>query len=78
MGGKLDWCEVCDDRDPHWEIVRVGDVVVSWACDEHLADVCERLQRDSEVTRLTVEDKRKRREWAQIGRDLDSIAESTP
>lgn len=75
MGNRyLNCCETCDDRDPHWEIVRIGDVVVSWACDAHLSDVCERLQRDSEVARLTVEDFRKRREWAQIGRTLNEIA----
>ena len=35
--GYLGCCETCDDKDPHWEIVRIGDVVVTWACDDHLA-----------------------------------------
>jgi hypothetical protein len=57
-------CEVCDAADPHWAIMRRGDVVVSWACDAHLAIVCERLQRDFEITELTVRDSRKSRKWA--------------
>lgn len=71
----LNCCEVCDDGDPHWEVVRIGDVVVSWACDAHLAGVCERLQRDSEVTELNVQDFRKLKEWAGIGRSLREIAD---
>jgi len=67
-------CEVCDAADPHWTIMRTGDVVTSWACDEHLAAVCERLQRDSEVTELTVRDSRKAREWAAISQALNKIA----
>ncbi len=57
-------CEICDAADPHWTIMRRGDVVVSWACDSHLATVCERLQRDFEVTELIVRDSRKARKWA--------------
>ena len=57
-------CEVDDTPDPHWTIMRRGDVVVSWACDAHLAIVCERLQRDFEVTELIVRDSRKARKWA--------------
>lgn len=68
-------CEVCGARDPGWEIVRVGDVVVTWACDDHLAVACDRLQRDSEVTRLSVENLRKRREWDGIVRAHNSIAD---
>ncbi len=67
-------CEVCDTTGPHWTITRTGDVVTTWACDAHLAVVCERLQRDFEVTELTVRDSRKAREWAAIGRALDKIA----
>jgi hypothetical protein len=67
-------CEVCDAADPHWTIMRTGDVVTSWACDEHLAVVCDRLQRDFEVTELTVRNSRKAREWVAIGRALDKIA----
>lgn len=60
-------CEVCDTTDPHWTMMRRGDVVVSWACDSHLATVCERLQRDFEVTELIVTDRRKAREQAAAG-----------
>ena len=59
-------CEICDGTDPHWTIMRRGDVVTSWACDEHLATVCERLQRDFEVTELIVRDSRKARGQAAI------------
>lgn len=57
-------CEVCDAADPHWRIERWGDAVVTWACDTDLAEVCERLQRDHEVTKLSVQDVRKLRELA--------------
>jgi len=70
-------CEVCEGADPHWEIERRGDAVVTWACDTDLAEVCERLQRDHEVTRLSVEDARKAREWAGITRTLNEIAEGS-
>jgi hypothetical protein len=40
--------------------------VISWACDTHLAEVCERLQRDREVTELVVRDARKARQQAAI------------
>lgn len=68
------YCEIGDSPDPHWVIERHGDAVVTWACDAHLAEVCERLQRDHEVTKLSVQDARKLREWADIARSLDSIA----
>jgi hypothetical protein len=55
--------------------MRTGDVALSWACDAHLAQVCEGMQRDSEVTELTVTDGRKMREWAQIRDSLAAIAE---
>lgn len=54
--------------------MRTGDAVVSWACDAHLAVVCDRLQRDFEITELTVRDSRKVREWVAIGKALDKIA----
>jgi hypothetical protein len=66
-------CEVCDVTGPHWTVERWGDAVVTWACDTHLAEVCERLQRDHEVTKLSVIDARKAREWAEIGRALDAV-----
>lgn len=65
-------CEICDGTDPHWHIMRRGDVVVSWACDDHLSTVCERLQRDREVTELIVSDSRKARERAAADRHMDS------
>jgi hypothetical protein len=68
-------CEICDSADPHWVIERWGDAVVTWACDAHLAEVCERLQRDHEVTKLSVRDTRKAREWAGIGQSLNAIAD---
>lgn len=70
-------CEVCDERDPHWVVVRVGDVVVTWACDGHIAQIMAGLQRDHEVTELSVRDARKAREWAGISRALNRIADAT-
>ncbi len=67
-------CEACDVADPHWTIMRTGDVVTAWACDAHLAIVCEQLQRDPEITELTVRDSRKAREWSAIGQSLNQIA----
>ena len=71
-------CEACDSADPHWVIERWGDAVVTWACDADLAKVCEGLQRDHEVTKLSVQDYRKAREWAGIGRSLNAIADGDP
>ena len=68
-------CEVCDDPDPRWNLTRLGDVVTTWACDGHLAIAAAGLQRDHEVTELVVTDARKAREWAGIGRALNSIAD---
>jgi hypothetical protein len=70
-------CEVCEVADPHWTIERWGDAVVTWACDTDLAGVCEALQRPNEVTKLSVRDARKAREWAGITRSLDQIADTT-
>lgn len=67
-------CEVCDADPPHWRITRIGDVVLTWACDAHLAVICERLQRDFEITELIVQDSRKMREWAETGKTLAQIA----
>lgn len=68
-------CEACDTAEPHWVIERHGDAVITWACDTHLAEVCEGLQRDHEVTGLSVRDARKAGEWAGISRALDKIAD---
>jgi hypothetical protein len=54
-------CEVCDNAAPRWNLTRRGDVVTSWACDAHLAEVASRLQRDREVTELVVIDALKAR-----------------
>ena len=67
-------CEVCD-LDPRWRLDRRGDAVVSWACDPHLAEVCHRLQRDSEITELVVTDVVKRQEWREIGQALNAVSE---
>lgn len=71
--GYANCCEECDERYPKWSIVRVGDVVCTWACDDHLAVACERLQRDWEVTELRVKHFQKSVEWAQIGETLRTI-----
>lgn len=44
-------CAQCRQQ-PFWRIERVGDAVVSWACDIDLARECKDLQRDGETTRL--------------------------
>ena len=67
-------CRMCDGE-PHWEIERRGDAVVSWACNDHLAAECDRLQRDWEVTRLSVVHWAKQHEVAEINRTLQGIAE---
>lgn len=53
--------------------------MTSWACDDgHLAEVCDRLQRDFEITELVVSDCRKMREWAEIAKSLDEIMVAGP
>jgi len=74
MSGRAFRCEVCD-LTPLWRIGRVGDVATSWACDEHLSAVCERLQRDFEITKLTVWLAPKASEWAEIERTLAAVGE---
>lgn len=76
--GRAYCCEVCDDADPRWNLTRRGDVVTTWACDNDLAEVAARLQRDFEVTGLVITDARKAREWAGIGRPLNEIAAAPP
>jgi hypothetical protein len=67
-------CETCEGE-PLWRIERWGDAVVSWACAVHLCIVCEGLQRDWEITQLSVYPAAKRTEWAQLGHRLNQIAE---
>jgi hypothetical protein len=57
-------CEVCEAI-PHWRIQRTGDVATTWACDEHLAGACDDLQRDGEITNLTIWDAHKKDAKAQ-------------
>lgn len=66
-------CETCDGP-PLWRIDRWGDAVVSWACAEHLSEVCVGLQRDWEITQLSIYLSAKKTEWAQLGHRLDEIA----
>lgn len=70
----LGCCEICDDADPRWSVTRIGDVATTWACDDHLSQVAGRLQRDREITELSVRDRRKLLEWAAITRSLEAIA----
>ena len=56
-------CGECDDT-PSWRIDRIGDVAVTWACDDHLASECHRFQRDWEVTELSIRSCTKLREVA--------------
>lgn len=62
-------CETCDDA-PKWSIMRHGDTVLSWACSEHLDQILERLQRDHEVTELSIWSAAKREGWADPSRIL--------
>lgn len=66
-------CEICH-TEPRWYLIRSGDVVVSWACDQHLSEVCHRLQRDNEITELVVTDYVKRLEWLGVAKSLDGVA----
>jgi hypothetical protein len=65
-------CEACDGE-PMWRIIRIGDVVTTWACPRHLSQVCEGLQRDFEVTQLAVALYAKAREWAEMSRSFDEV-----
>lgn len=53
--------------------MRRGDVVISWACDDHLVHVVKDLQRDNEITELIVTDARKALAAAEYQRALDRI-----
>ena len=46
-------CHHCDGT-AQWNLFRNGDAVVSWACDDHLVEEANRLQRDHERTKLIV------------------------
>jgi hypothetical protein len=49
-------CEKCDGR-AQWRLLRRGDVITTWACNEHLARACLGLQRtrDTELV-ITLND----------------------
>lgn len=66
-------CEICQ-TEPLWRLDRHGDAVVSWACAEHLSPVAERMQRDWEITELSVRLIIKMREWNELAANLDAIA----
>jgi hypothetical protein len=70
-------CEVCE-ADPMWRVGRIGDAAVTWACAEHLSAVADGMQRDWEVTRLTLILSSKAEEWASIEAALDAVAEESP
>ena len=55
-------------------VTRRGDGVVSWACPQHLAAVCDGMQRDDEVTELVVVLVAKLLEWLRLGARLEGIA----
>lgn len=74
MSGLAFRCEVCDDT-PSWRLTRIGDAVVSWACNGHLALVCHRLQRDWEITELVVTSFSKSKEWREIAESLKAVAD---
>jgi hypothetical protein len=44
--------EQCPDRAPRWSLLRHGDAVADWACDQHLAGVMDMLQRPWERTEV--------------------------
>jgi hypothetical protein len=46
-------CEKCERR-AQWRVMRRGDVITTWACNEHLARACLSLQRLHEKTELVV------------------------
>ncbi len=69
---RLYCCEICDTTDTIWQIMRIGDVATTWACNGHLGDACDRWQRDFEVTELNVTHLRKSHEWAEIRRTLET------
>jgi hypothetical protein len=61
-----------------WRVTRRGDGVVSWACPQHLAAVCDGMQRDDEVTELVVVLVAKLLEWLRLGARLEGIALDDP
>ncbi len=60
--GAAGHCEVCGCDTPTWRVLRRGDAVVSWGCDDDIYAVLHRLQRAWEVTELVVTNSVKLRE----------------
>lgn len=73
MPNHVGQCCVCDNE-ATWQVTRRGDVATSWACGDHLASVCDDLQRDFEVTELVVKLYQKSVEWSQLNYRLNKIA----
>jgi hypothetical protein len=68
-------CGVCDGESV-WRITRTGDVVTSWACDEHPAAECHGLQRNRglyEVTALVIESQSRLREVAEMRKTFADV-----
>lgn len=61
-----------------WRVMRRGDGVVSWACPQHLAAVCDGMQRDDELTELVVVLIGTLMEWLQLGARLETISRDDP
>lgn len=53
LEGPAYCCPVCL-ADGCWYLLRYGDAVVSWACDDDLAAVLRAMQRDFEQTEVMV------------------------
>ncbi len=66
MGNRLYCCQVCDQPNPQWAIMRRGDVATTWACPDHLSAACDAFQRDAEITELVVTHHLKATEWAEM------------
>ena len=66
-------CEVCDGL-PLWRLTRIGDVATTWACADHVSVALDRLQRDHEVTEVSVRHAPKAAEWSSIGHRLNTVA----
>lgn len=66
-------CRICSGANPHWYLMRRGDVEISWACDDHLVNVLNVMQRPNEVTHIAVSDYRKSKARAEAQAALDRL-----
>jgi putative hydrolase of HD superfamily len=62
-------CRVCDAYGT-WRLARPGEIVTRWACTPHLGEVADAMQRELDVTELTVVHLPKLREWQELTRML--------